>query len=399
MQESRNSNPFLEVVRGNIATIFVIAVGYIVSFTSAVINNSFYSPLEITLSVLAGVVYTFLCLQADWLMDKLPDRWKTAVYFTIQLSLCAIIVTIIAPGAIWLIFMPLIGISVETLSPVWRWVLYALVVAGLALPVGIRYDQWDDALFSALTFSPAIVFVVIFTQLRLNEENARQKAEQLTAELAAANHQLAAYAAQATELATTHERNRLAREIHDNLGHYLTVVNVQIEAARLLMDSQPDRAKDALDKAQRLTQEGLTAVRQSVSTLRDSPVENRPLGDALATLVEESQSAGILTHLNIQGEPRSLDTKTKLTLYRVVQEGLTNVRKHARASRVDLWLDYRQPQTVQLTIQDNGVGTAVSQHGGFGLLGVRERVHQLGGEVQLETSPGHGFKLAVAVPG
>lgn len=386
-------------MRGNIATIFVIAVGYIVSFASAVINNSFYSPLEITLSVLAGVVYTFLCLQADWLMDKLPDRWKTAVYFSIQLSLCAIIVAIIEPGAIWLIFMPLIGISVETLLPVWQWVLYAFVVAGLALPIGIRYNQWDDALFSALTFSPAIVFVVIFTQLRLNEENARQKAEQLTAELAAANHQLAAYAAQATELATTHERNRLAREIHDNLGHYLTVVNVQIEAARLLMDSQPDRAKDALDKAQRLTQEGLTAVRQSVSALRDSPVENRPLGDALATLVEESQSAGILTHLNIQGEPRSLDTKTKLTLYRVVQEGLTNVRKHARASRVDLWLDYRQPQTVQLTIQDNGVGTAVSQHSGFGLLGVRERVHQLGGEVQLETSPGHGFKLAVVVPG
>lgn len=399
MQESRNSNPFLEVMRGNIATIFVIAVGYIVSFASAVINNSFYSPLEITLSVLAGVVYTFLCLQADWLMDKLPDRWKTAVYFSIQLSLCAIIVAIIEPGAIWLIFMPLIGISVETLLPVWQWVLYAFVVAGLALPIGIRYNQWDDALFSALTFSPAIVFVVIFTQLRLNEENARQKAEQLTAELAAANHQLAAYAAQATELATTHERNRLAREIHDNLGHYLTVVNVQIEAARLLMDSQPDRAKDALDKAQRLTQEGLTAVRQSVSALRDSPVENRPLGDALATLVEESQSAGILTHLNIQGEPRSLDTKTKLTLYRVVQEGLTNVRKHARASRVDLWLDYRQPQTVQLTIQDNGVGTAVSQHSGFGLLGVRERVHQLGGEVQLETSSGHGFKLAVVVPG
>ena len=213
--------------------------------------------------------------------------------------------------------------------------------------------------------------------MRLNEQQARERAEQLTAELEEANVQLAAYATQAEELAMTQERNRLAREIHDNLGHYLTIVNVQIEAARVVMESDPDRALDAMNKAQELTQKGLARVRESVAALRESPVSNRPLGEAIASLVKEAQSSGIVTEFKVTGEPLTLEHKVALALYRAAQEGLTNVRKHARASRVDVLLDY-QPDQVRLEVRDNGVGAAETA-GGFGLLGIRERMQLLGG--------------------
>jgi signal transduction histidine kinase len=191
----------------------------------------------------------------------------------------------------------------------------------------------------------------------------------------------------------------LAREIHDNLGHYLTVVHVQLEAARAVMSENPERALDALNKAQKLTQEGLSTVRRSVASLRESPVDNRPLVEAIGTLLGETRSAGIVAELDVQGTRRTLELKTNLTLYRIVQEALTNVRKHARASRVDVNLDYQDHGSVRLVVKDNGVGTAGIGNDGFGLVGMRERVQLLGGELRIETGPGQGFSLEAVVPG
>jgi signal transduction histidine kinase len=195
------------------------------------------------------------------------------------------------------------------------------------------------------------------------------------------------------------ERNRVAREIHDNLGHYLTVVNVQLEAAKIVMHSQPARAQDALDKAQALTQEGLAAVRHSVSALRESPLENRTLAEAIASLTAELRESGLVTELTIEGEPGIRDPKIELTLYRAVQEGLTNVRKHARASRVDVSLRYL-PQEIRLTVQDNGVGTQLSEesNGRFGLIGIQERVQLLNGRMQITTAPQQGFQFIITLP-
>lgn len=194
----------------------------------------------------------------------------------------------------------------------------------------------------------------------------------------------------------TQERNRLAREIHDNLGHYLTVVNVQIEAAKVMMDSEPERALEAMDKAQELAQKGLTSVRESVSSLRESPVSNRSLSEAIASLVQEIQSTGIVTEFQVTGESQPLEHKVALALYRAAQEGLTNVSRHARASRVDVLLDY-QPTEVRVQVEDNGVGSAEIA-GGFGLLGIRERMQLLGGSLEVSTEVGKGFCLTAFVP-
>jgi signal transduction histidine kinase len=151
-----------------------------------------------------------------------------------------------------------------------------------------------------------------------------------------------------------------------------------------------------MNKAQELTQKGLARVRQSVAALRESPVSNRSLSEAIASLVEKAQSTGIVTEFQVAGEPQTLEHKIALALYRAAQEGLTNVQRHASASRVDVLLDY-QPAEVRLQVQDNGVGAAETD-GGFGLLGIRERMQLLGGGLEIHTGVGHGFCLTASVP-
>jgi signal transduction histidine kinase len=155
---------------------------------------------------------------------------------------------------------------------------------------------------NGLIISVGIFFSVLAAQMRLNEHHAREKAEALSRQLEIANRQLIEYATQAEELAATQERNRLAREIHDDLGHYLTIVNVQIEAARLTLDADPARTMDALAKAQDLAKKGLSTVRESVAALRVSPVENRPLEDAIAELVKETEMDGLTSVFQLDGD-------------------------------------------------------------------------------------------------
>lgn len=201
--------------------------------------------------------------------------------------------------------------------------------------------------------------------------------------LEAANVKLTEYAAQVEALATERERTRLAREIHDSLGHYLTVVNMQIEAALAVMEADPERARQSMTKAQTLTKNGLAEIRRSVAALRDDTAAERPLHEALLQLVEEHRSTGLDVHYQLDGAIRPCAAQIEMTLYRAAQEGLTNIRKHAKATRAELHLNYQRPDAVALELRDNGVGgVGIEQNGGFGLLGLFERAKLLGGLVK-----------------
>jgi len=325
------------------------------------------------------------------------------LYFALQLSLTtAIMVASHLDGFISLLLLPLTSNALEMLPRRWAALMCALLVADFAL-VGYLLDGPRTALGGSFVIASGVIFVAVFTRVALRERQARQEGERLSAALEAANHKLRAYAAQVEELATTQERNRLAREIHDTLGHYLTVINVQLEAAQAVLATDPPRALEAMRKAQTLTQEGLGDVRRSVAALRAAPTAGQPLPQALEALAEACRAAGILTTVEVAGPPRPLPPPTELALYRAAQEGLTNIRKHARASRVDVRLDYGAPGgPVRLTVRDNGVGAppgAAEGAGGFGLLGVRERLALIGGQVRFTTTPGAGFQLEVEAPG
>jgi signal transduction histidine kinase len=226
-------------------------------------------------------------------------------------------------------------------------------------------------------------------------ELARRHNQQLLAELEAAHRQLRA-------LAVTEERNRLAREIHDGLGHYLTATTMQIQGAKALLEnstaaSETPGALAALGKAETLLQEALVDVRRSVAALRTTPGDGQPLPAAIQQLVAQAQAtAGLEAQYAVVGAPRTLNSQAELTLYRAAQEGLTNVCKHAQATHVEISLRY-EPGKVCLSIADNGVGQGAAGNG-FGLLGLRERVQLQGGVVTIDSQPGQGFRLAVEIP-
>jgi len=196
----------------------------------------------------------------------------------------------------------------------------------------------------------------------------------------------------------------MAREIHDSLGHYLTVVNVQLEAARALVENRgwKEAAPDlyaTLEKAQTLTRSGLADVRRSVAALRADPMGEKPFLEAVKALIADNQEAGLLVSYNQVNSPRASAPQTELALYRTLQEALTNVRKHARASRADVILEYRK-ENVRLSVSDNGIGISDAENDEekFGLRGIRERVELLQGRMEISASPGGGVRLMVELP-
>jgi signal transduction histidine kinase len=213
-----------------------------------------------------------------------------------------------------------------------------------------------------------------------------------------ANEQLRAYAAQAQELAAANERNRIAREIHDGLGHYLTMVTWQLKGARKVFDTDPLSARESIEEAYASARDALREIQRSVATLREAPDHSHPpLLETLEALIEKNRSMCAGITFTTTGTPRPVPGPTSDALYRAVQEGLTNVRKHAEGAQVTVHLDYTRPQQVRLVIQDNGPGTT-NLDGGYGLVGIRERIAQLSGTVVTETAPGQGFRLMIEVP-
>jgi signal transduction histidine kinase len=374
---------------GNLAFAIVVCASY-ASATAALIYSRRSLPAwEAAVLVATGAAYLIIGTYGFTKCRLSGSRLAGVAYFFIQLSLAAILILLRgSSGELSMILLPLAGQS-ALLLPVQLMVpVCVLIYVNLVMPLLLR-SRWIDAIAIALVYGTGIVFVVVFTRVAASERAARTA-------LAEANQLLRDHAAQVEELATTKERNRLAREIHDSLGHYLTVVNVQIGAAQTVLEQDRPRALDHLSKAQALTQEGLAEVRHSVAALRASPTESRPLPEALTMLVQQWKAAGLQARLAISGIMRPLTPQTNLTLYRAAQEALTNVAKHANAGSVDIVLDYDVHQ-VHLTIKDDGVGSNKSD-GGFGLLGVRERVQLLNGSVSVCTEAGKGFTLKVEIP-
>lgn len=230
----------------------------------------------------------------------------------------------------------------------------------------------------------------------------RQHLQTLYDRLRQAHLELQALNAQAQETAVTQERNRLAREIHDSLAHYLTVINLQLEAAEKLSQDQRERALQQVQRARRLTLECLQEVRRSVAALRGASLDELLLPGALDKLVLEfTESTGIPVRLEVSiSENVRLSPETRLALYRVAQEGLTNVQRHAHASVVRLSL-VASERDVVLDLVDDGVGPAAESdgdHRGFGLLGLRERVDLLGGSLRFGPGAAGGGHLAVVLP-
>jgi len=374
---------------GNIAFVIVVCASYASATTAIIYSRRPVPAWEAAVFVAVGAAYLVVGTYGFALCRRSQSLFARVSYFVIQLLLAVTLILLRgSTGELSLILLPLAGQSALLLPLPGMVPVCFLIYVTLVMPFIIR-SRWIDAIAIALIYGTGIVFVVVFTRVAASEREARTA-------LAEANQLLRDHAVQVEELATTKERNRLAREIHDSLGHYLTVVNVQISAAQAILAQDRPRALDHLSKAQALTQEGLAEVRHSVAALRASPTESRPLPEALAKLAEQWDAAGLRAEFVVAGTIRSLTPQANLTLYRAAQEALTNVGKHAHANSVDIYLEYSDG-LVQLSVRDDGAGSTSSE-GGFGLLGVRERVQLLNGEVRVHTAAGKGFSLEVELP-
>jgi signal transduction histidine kinase len=287
------------------------------------------------------------------------------------------------------------GSVLPTRTRVWLFAGLLLVVVALyAQSMQVWFPDVERIALFVLLFAAVYSVGLLLGLLIVREERARETSLRLDE----SNRKLAHYAAEVGDLSTFQERNRLAREIHDTLGHYLTAINIQLEVALTSVAQDNEPARTALFKAQSLTKEALSEIRRSISGLRATPLENRALDEAIALLAEEHRAAGNNLNFRVIGTMRACSPAVEMAFYRIAQEGLTNIRKHSQSDSADLILNYGETATVTLEVRDNGIGSDDST-GGFGLLGIGERVQLLGGSLTVKTAKGRGFTLRAVIPG
>jgi signal transduction histidine kinase len=201
--------------------------------------------------------------------------------------------------------------------------------------------------------------------------------------------------------AVAEERARIARELHDVVGHSVSVMTVQASAVRRLLRPDQEREREALEIVEQTGREALAEMRRLVGVLRrpeEAPaLAPQPSLEHLDRLVAQARESGLPVELRIEGEQEQLPPGVDLTAYRLVQEGLTNAIKHARATRADVLVRYSDG-AVEVSVTDDGAGGGDGGGGGHGLVGMRERVTLYGGELESGPRAGGGYVLRARLP-
>jgi len=244
---------------------------------------------------------------------------------------------------------------------------------------------------SALLFALVLVFVLLLVGALLSEKQSRE-------DLTHAHRQLRQYALLVENQAALQERNRIAREIHDSVGHYLTAQSIQLENAVVFLAQDPPKAQGYVKEAQRLGKEALKDVRHSVSALRADPLKGKTLEAALRELLQEvKQTTGIRLEAKFKVKS-AISKKCSTALYRVVQEALTNVARHSQATRVQVYV-MEVSGMVCLRLQDNGRGFERDLNStGFGLQGMQDRIQAIGGRFEIKSEMGKGCQVEADIP-
>ena len=344
-----------------------------------------------------------------WLFGEVPPTRAGILFLALRFLLIAAVGLTAGPWYTLWLFPFLVHTGFSYFGIRGGYIMAALISLILLLfAVGSAIDDTSKGEFnivnlvSSLVLMSLLVLLVIATSKTVLKERAsRRRAEELLEELKAAHEQLKLHSEQA--IAAIQERNHLAREIHDSLGHYLTVINVQLEKALAFRDIDPHVADRAIRDAKRMGGEALQDVRGTMGALRTNR-EAFLLLPALEQLVG-NVGGNIEVDLRIDGREDGFSKQSLMALYRAVQEGLTNVHKHAGARHVLVDLKLGE-QDAALELSDDGRGFDPSmlqslqpERGDcYGLQGVRERLELVGGSLDVESSHGEGTRLRIIVP-
>lgn len=274
----------------------------------------------------------------------------------------------------------------------WRWWIVSFAV--ITILVFWVQEGSIQGLLPAFIYIAGFYFFAIFAR-------SLTEAREAEAEIKRLYEQLQAYSQQAEELAVMDERTRMAREMHDTVGHRLAVSAVQLEVAQKLIDRDPQRAKEVTSVVREQVLAALDELRRTVAALRSPVEEGLALSTSLQRLVVSFQQAtGVEVTLTLSDDlPDDIPPPQRKAIYRAAQETLTNVHKHARASHVWMQLS-RAGDRLTLVVEDDGQGVspdAAAQAAGFGLLGLQERAQRLGGDFRLEPRQPRGSRAIFTI--
>lgn len=254
--------------------------------------------------------------------------------------------------------------------PFWGWLVITLIQTVIFLAVGFSISY-------------------LMSRLRRQQQSLEE-----------ANIRLTHYASTLEQLATTRERNRLARELHDTLAHTLSGLSVQLETLKAYWDVDPGAARSILDKSLAAARSGLKETRRALQALRASPLDDLGLALAVTTLAKEAaERANLALELAITDGIPALSPDVEQRVYRVAQEAIANVVSHAGAKKLIVRLEPAEGK-LTLGVEDDGAGfdmIKVNKAAHFGLTGMREHAQLIGGELNILTKPGAGTKVRLTV--
>ena len=363
-------------------------------------------------------LWTLLCLVILGLLGlRLPTGSALSKWFYIALQFGLILLASTLGNWLSPFLMPYLIVAIRgylIFQRTGRWwvngLAFGLAIASLVIPLSdIQRIESEIAELPSLTLAQlrtlillggisgillcglVLAYVLMLVNAVLSERASRQQ-------LAAAHHQLRQYALRIEDQATLQERNRIAREIHDAVGHNLTALRIQLENARLFYSSDASKTETHLQVAQQLAATALKEIRHSVSTLQADPLQGKPLPVALQALCLEFQQqvkGDFVYDLQILAPVKS---EVSITTYRLVQEALTNVVKHSQAGQIKLQVQTGS-DVLKLVVEDNGIGFDPAQTtAGFGLKNMRERAAATGGQLHIVATPGRGCQLTAQLP-
>jgi signal transduction histidine kinase len=301
-----------------------------------------------------------------------------------------------------LTLLPFVFVGLLLVAWQYRWQYTLFIILGIAgLNLGLLWS------FSAPNMPPfqgglvvTLTQAVIFLALGFSISYLMSRLRQQQQSLEAANIRLTHYASTLEHLATSQERNRVARELHDTLAHTLSGLSVQLETVKAYWDVDQQAARSILDKSLAAARSGLDETRRALKALRASPLDDLGLALAIRNMVEEAAVRSNLTlDLSITDNMPALSPDVEQCIYRVAQEAVANVVNHANASNLAVMLEFLE-EKVTLTVRDDGVGFDTEKHNGsshFGLVGMRERTELVGGELKIVSKPGNGTLIQLTI--
>jgi signal transduction histidine kinase len=323
----------------------------------------------------AGFVAALGLLIALEIVDRSSTRRTAVLLLGVRLGLFVVVGLLECSGFSRILYVLIPFLAYFSLGRRLSYALGVLLAGGVVMALSLTTPGWytdREQLSDLLMFCTGIVLAVSMAAVAV-------RAERLVGQVA--------------ELATATERNRLARDIHDSLGHHLTVIAVQLEKAMAFRERDPAAADQALVDARLSTRYALEDVRQSVGALHD---RSFALSTALRTLVARMNDGRLAVDLDIEGDESRFAGPTLMALYRAAQEGLTNVSRHADASTVTVRVRLEEG-AASLTVADDGRGFGRAEPG-FGLRGMDERLRLVGGSLSVDAGPSGGTRLLVTIP-